>query len=171
MAVLCNEHARTSKSERAQALQQRQLRAYVMKLQSTVIWTSIAFAIAVLFAHCGGSGTTGGSTPTYTAPTAPPAPGQVPAGATIVNIPVSAVGKGSAAYGVNPLVVTMGTTVTWVNQDSMPHTATSDSGVWDSGTLTQGQTFSFVFSTPGTFPYHCSIHGVASMSGTIQVNQ
>ena len=139
-----------------------------MKAQSAVIWFALVFTTAVLFAHCGGSGTTG-SSPTYNSPAVPQA-GQVPAGATVVNIPLSAIGKGASAYGVNPLVVTMGTTVTWVNQDSMAHTATSDSGLWDSGMLIQGQSFSFVFHTPGTFPYHCTIHGVASMSGTIQVN-
>jgi len=86
-----------------------------------------------------------------------------------VNIPPNAMGMGPAAYGTNPLVIAVGTTVTWVNTDSIAHTATSDTGVWDSGVLNPGQNFSFTFSTPGTFPYHCTIHGAASMSGTIQV--
>ncbi len=59
--------------------------------------------------------------------------------------------------------------MTWVNNDTVPHTATSDTGVWDSGTLNPGQSFSFTFNDAGTFPYHCAIHGAASMSGTIVV--
>jgi plastocyanin len=89
--------------------------------------------------------------------------------AVTVAIPVGAMGQGPAAYGVNPLVVSMGTTVTWTNGDAIPHTATSDTGVWDSGILGPGQSFSFTFAQAGTFPYHCAIHGAASMSGTIVV--
>ena len=93
-----------------------------------------------------------------------------PAAATAsVSIPAGAQGQGPAAYGVNPLVVAMGTTVTWTNNDSIAHTTTSDTGVWDSGILAPGQSFSFTFASTGTFPYHCAIHGAASMSGTIVV--
>jgi plastocyanin len=89
--------------------------------------------------------------------------------AVTVAIPVGAMGRGPAAFGTNPLVIAMGTTVTWVNDDSIAHTATSDTGVWDSGILSPGQSFSFTFTSAGTFPYHCAIHGAASMSGTIVV--
>lgn len=119
-------------------------------------------AIAVMSA-CGNNTNT-------PAPANPAAPGtNPPASSVTVNIPVNAVGMGPAAYGVNPLVITPGTTVTWVNQASMLHSSTSDNGVWDSGVLSTGQNFSFRFNTPGTFPYHCSVHGAISMSGTIQV--
>jgi plastocyanin len=87
----------------------------------------------------------------------------------MVAIPAGAMGQGPAAYGVNPLVVSTGTTVMWMNNDAISHTATSDTGVWDSGILGPGQSFSFTFTQAGTFPYHCAIHGVASMSGTIVV--
>lgn len=76
---------------------------------------------------------------------------------------------GTAAYGTNPLVVSVGTTVTWTNNDSAPHTVSSTTGVFESGNLNQGQTFSFTFDQAGTFPYFCRIHGAASMSGVIQV--
>jgi plastocyanin len=99
---------------------------------------------------------------------ATPAAAVTPAGVT-VQIPANAAGQGAAAFGQNPLVVPVGTTVTWVNNDSVPHTATSDTGVWDSGTLAPGQSFSFTFNTPGTFSYFCMIHGRQSMSGVIQV--
>jgi plastocyanin len=61
-----------------------------------------------------------------------------------------------------------GDTVQWTNNSvSTPHTSTSDVGVWNSGTLSPGQSFSFPFNSAGTFPYHCAIH--TSMHGTIIV--
>ncbi|MGZ3707482.1 MAG: plastocyanin/azurin family copper-binding protein [Bdellovibrionota bacterium] len=92
------------------------------------------------------------------------------ANAVSVSIPSGAVGQGPAAYGQNPLVVASGTTVTWTNNDSVPHTATSDTGAFDSGSIPPGQSYSFTFSQAGDFPYHCSIHGAQSMSGMIRVS-
>ena len=113
-------------------------------------------------------GACGGNT-TPNSPTAmPQQPGQAAAHVT-VNIPMNAMGMGPAAFGVNPLIIAAGTTVTWVNQDIMPHTTTSDGGVCDSGLLQPGQSFSYPFSGAVNFPYHCQIHGAASMSGMIQV--
>lgn len=65
------------------------------------------------------------------------------------------------------LTVPVGTTVTWTNEDSVDHTSTSDTGVWNSGHLGTGQSFSFTFKRPGTFSYHCAIH--PDMKATIVV--
>lgn len=73
-------------------------------------------------------------------------------------------------FSFNPSQITLkvGTKVTWVNNDSVPHTITSDSGnLLDSAILSPGQSFSFVFSDVGTINYHCNIH--KSMKGTIVV--
>jgi plastocyanin len=56
------------------------------------------------------------------------------------------------------LSVPVGTTVTWTNNDMVAHTSTSDSGVWNSGTLAPGQSYSYTFTQAGSFPYHCMIH-------------
>ncbi len=65
--------------------------------------------------------------------------------------------------------VKVGSTVRWTNdQQGSPHTVTSDKkGLFDSGTLQPGSGYSFTFSSPGTFTYHCSIH--PSMKGTVVV--
>jgi len=65
------------------------------------------------------------------------------------------------------LTVASGTTVTWVNTDSVTHTSTSDASGWDSATLAPGQQFNFTFATSGTFHYHCAIH--PGMVGTVVV--
>ncbi|MGH9410633.1 MAG: plastocyanin/azurin family copper-binding protein [Vicinamibacterales bacterium] len=61
----------------------------------------------------------------------------------------------------------MGSTVTWTNTDSIPHTTTADGGQWNSGVIQPGAQFNFTFSSAGTFAYHCSIH--PNMVGTITV--
>lgn len=64
-------------------------------------------------------------------------------------------------FSFNPatLNIKTGTKVTWVNNDSVSHTVTSDSGsLLNSPTLSPGQSFSFTFNNAGTINYHCSIH-------------
>ena len=56
------------------------------------------------------------------------------------------------------ITISKGQTVTWTNMDSAPHTITSTTGVFDSGTLNQGQTFSYTFNNTGTFEYSCTVH-------------
>jgi plastocyanin len=63
--------------------------------------------------------------------------------------------------------VTAGTTVTWMNTDSVSHTSTSDASGWDSGIVRPGGQFSVPFQTAGTFKYHCAIH--PGMVGTVVV--
>jgi len=65
------------------------------------------------------------------------------------------------------VTVPVGTSVTWSNQDSAAHTTTSDTGVWGSGNLTTGASFSFTLKRAGTFHYHCMIH--PNMMGTVVV--
>jgi len=62
------------------------------------------------------------------------------------------------AYQVANIQVRAGTTVTWTNQDNVPHSITFKNGMKDSGLLSQGQSFSYTFNTPGTYQYYCSVH-------------
>ncbi len=61
-------------------------------------------------------------------------------------------------YSVNVLTVPVGTTVEWVNNDDQAHTVTDVEGLFDSGTMGQGDRFSFTFDTPGTYEYFCIPH-------------
>jgi plastocyanin len=71
-------------------------------------------------------------------------------------------------YSPNPVEVPAGGTVTWTNNDTVPHTATAeDRAVLQSGTLNPGDSFSQTFAEPGTFDYFCEFH--ANMKGTIVV--
>jgi plastocyanin len=73
----------------------------------------------------------------------------------------------TTAYAPNPVTVTVGTMVTWTNNDNIPHTSSADSGAWNSGNLGPGQSFTATMSSRGTFTYHCTIH--PGMVGTVNV--
>ena len=70
-------------------------------------------------------------------------------------------------FNPSTLTVTNGTTVIWINNDGIDHTVTAEGGLFNSGTLGNGQNFTYTFSIPGTYNYSCSIH--PSMRGTIIV--
>lgn len=78
-----------------------------------------------------------------------------------VNIEAGA-GSNPNSFGFNPsaITVTIGinNTVLWTNDDTVPHTVTSDNGTFSSGNLNPGDTFLFTFTEPGTYTYHCSYH-------------
>jgi plastocyanin len=65
------------------------------------------------------------------------------------------------------LTVTAGTTVTWDNEDDIPHTVASSTRVFRSKALDTSDKFSFTFATPGVYEYFCSLH--PHMTGTIVV--
>lgn len=73
-----------------------------------------------------------------------------------------------SAFSPSTITVSAGTTITWTNNDAMAHTVTSNSGIFDSGSIGSGSTWSRVFNQVGIFPYHCSIH--TFMTGSVTVN-
>jgi plastocyanin len=66
------------------------------------------------------------------------------------------------------ITVPKGTTVSFTNRDSTPHTATSkESGVFESGSIDTGKTDKVTLEKSGTFAYYCLFHPF--MKGTIVV--
>jgi plastocyanin len=76
---------------------------------------------------------------------------------------------GSNSYSPNPTEIKVGDTITWVNEDSAPHTATSRDGTFNSDILMGGDAFSFTFEREGEYPYYCDVH--PNMVGTVVVTQ
>jgi plastocyanin len=56
------------------------------------------------------------------------------------------------------MTVKSGATVTWTNMDQEPHTVVSSDGLFRSGAIDTGESFSFTFEKPGTYQYLCTIH-------------
>ena len=100
------------------------------------------------------------------------APAETPAGAaqdeeapTAAEVPVDI---RDFAYSPNLIEIAAGDTVTWTNQDEVPHTATGeDRDVLQSGTISPGASFSQVFPEAGEFAFFCEFH--PNMTGTVVV--
>jgi plastocyanin len=71
------------------------------------------------------------------------------------------------SFGPATLTVPVGTSVTWINRDDIPHTVVSTDGAFKSKVLDTDEKFSFTFSKAGTYPYFCSIH--PKMTGKVIV--
>jgi plastocyanin len=71
------------------------------------------------------------------------------------------------SFGPETLTVPVGTTVTWTNQDDIPHTVVSTDGVFKSKVRDTDEKFSYTFAKAGTYPYYCSVH--PKMTGKVVV--
>jgi plastocyanin len=74
-----------------------------------------------------------------------------------------------SAYGPDTLDILPGQTVKWTNVSERTHTVTSYKGLFDSGDVHGGESFSFTFNQVGTYSYHCTIH--PSIAGEIDVRR
>ncbi|MDD1684973.1 MAG: cupredoxin domain-containing protein [Methanoregula sp.] len=119
---------------------------------------SIVCAVVLVLA-CLAAGCSSSQTPAQPSPAIP-----VPAG------PADTITISNFAFSPATLTVKAGTTVTWTNEDSAPHTVVSDANApvpFTSPSLATGSSFPFTFTQAGTYSYHCSIH--PSMKGTVVV--
>jgi plastocyanin len=68
-----------------------------------------------------------------------------------------------------PSIITVepGTTVTWIQNSSMPHTVTGQADRMQSKTMSKGQSYTYTFDKAGSFDYSCDFH--PSMKGTVVV--
>jgi plastocyanin len=109
----------------------------------------------VVVAACGGKS---GSPNAPTPPTPTPPGGGGTGSAVSISMPMGATNLSTTAYVPNPVNVSVGSTVTWVNNDSDFHTASANNNVFDSGSMAPGARFSHTFAAAGSFPYRCVIH-------------
>jgi plastocyanin len=71
-------------------------------------------------------------------------------------------------YFPRDLTIDAGSTVTWTNSDNVPHTATEDDKVWDTGVIDKDDDASLSFDTPGEFKYYCTIHPSMKVKLTVR---
>ncbi len=72
------------------------------------------------------------------------------------------------AFNPSSITVAVNTTITWTNKDAVAHTVTSNTGLFESGNLNSGATYSHKFTAAGSYSYKCSIH--PSMTATVTVH-
>jgi plastocyanin len=99
---------------------------------------------------------------TVPAETITPAESTAPAPSSTMTVDIS-----NHAFNPAQLNVAPGTTVTFVNNDTEPHTATADNGLFDTGVLQPGYSFDVFLDGSGTVTYHCELH--PDMQGSIVV--
>ncbi len=88
------------------------------------------------------------------------APGTQPTAPATIEVTIE-----GFAFKPAEISIPAGSTVTWYNKDSAPHTVTARDNSFDSGRLSQNDTFSYTFEQGGTFEYYCTIH--PSMEGKV----
>ena len=111
---------------------------------------------SAVLAACGSQG----SGPATAPPSASPATSAATSGSAVVKAI-------NFAFQPQALTVKVGSAVMFQNGDTATHTFTANGGAFDSGRVSPGQSFSFTFSSTGSFPFHCQIR--PSMTGTITV--
>jgi nitrite reductase (NO-forming) len=108
-----------------------------------------------IFQVAGGSTTT----TTTTSSTAP--------GVTVYITPNAATTAPGYSPDIITVVIGMNATVTWVNNDTIPHTVTARDGSFNSEELDPGKSWSWTFTLPGTYYYYCAYH--TDMTGEVIV--
>jgi plastocyanin len=78
--------------------------------------------------------------------------------AVTANAEAGAVKIGNFTFSPATLAVAPGTTVTWTNEDDIPHTIVAKNKVFRSKTLDTDDKFTFTFAAPGEYDYFCSLH-------------
>lgn len=72
------------------------------------------------------------------------------------------------AFTPKDIQIKAGDSITWINEDSMRHSATDLDGAFDTGLLSQGQEATMTFGGAGKFEYRCTPH--ANMRGSITIS-
>ena len=105
----------------------------------------------------------------YSPQTTQTATGAAPAAVGVSIVNGAATNTSARGFAPDEITVVLGvnSTVTWTNNDSSPHTVTANDGSFQSGNLAPGQSYTFTFTTPGTYEYHCTYH--PWMVGTVVV--
>ena len=115
-----------------------------------------------------GAGSSSGGTSTETTAAVSPSSGAVAPTAGAATAGDQAVTIKNFAFAPQALKITVGTKVTWTNQDSFAHNVTSaDKSFVSDPKMGGGATYSYTFATPGSYTYICTIHSY--MTGTVTV--
>jgi plastocyanin len=150
-------------------LMKRLLYIILLSAMAVLVFATMAGAQSILD---GTVGTNQGAAQPSAVPAETTAPAQTttPAGTT-APAPNSTMTVDISNHAFNPaqLNVAPGTTVTFVNNDTEPHTATADNGLFDTGVLQPGSSFDVFLDGSGTVTYHCELH--PDMQGSIVVGQ
>lgn len=133
-----------------------------------IVLTATA-ALALAAAGCGSSNSSSSSS-TSSGSSTPQQVTQTQPSSSVGAGPGVKVKMQNIAFNPTSVTVKVGQTVTWVNDDSVTHNVTAQSGAaFKSKNFGQGGTYSFKATKPGTIKYVCTIH--PGMDGTLIVTK
>lgn len=100
-------------------------------------------------------------------PTPTPTPRPTPTPTPHPKVTITIITKKNGTFAFSPATISVApdTLVIWVNATQAPHTVTGSS--FGSGTINPGGSYSFTFTSAGTYAYHCSFHPY--MTGKVNV--
>ena len=132
---------------------------------------ALSLVLSLALAGCGSSA----SSSSRSAPSASPsatssgAPSTTAAATGATAPHATSVAISSYAFHPTTITVATGAKITFTNHDQTAHTATStQSGIFDTGTLAPGATKSVTFTKPGTYTYYCQFHAFMKATVTVQ---
>jgi len=91
------------------------------------------------------------------------------ASASAADLKIVSVHMRQQSFVPEKLVAKSGSTISWTNDDTVPHSVTADDGRFDSGPLLPGQSFKWMAGSAGKVAYHCIYH--PSMTATLTVRE
>jgi plastocyanin len=131
-----------------------------------IVWLVVVALVVVLgiYWYMPSSNTYQNQAPVVNNPVTPPTESLPAATTSSTEISIS-----NYKFAPSPLIVKAGTKVVWTNNDTVPHTITSDQGsVLNSPRLAPGEKFSFTFTAAGIYDYHCAVHPMMKASVMVQ---
>jgi len=129
-------------------------------------------------AACGGTATPSPSSSAASGPSTAPSVAASTGGSAAAAACTTAPAGGTAkvtvtikdfSFSPEPVQAKVGDVIAWTNSDTAPHSATLDNGACDTKPIDVGATAMLVFTAPGTYTYHCSVHPTQMKGYTIQV--
>jgi plastocyanin len=126
------------------------------QLLRTLSLVAVIGVAAVAGASCGGGAnnpTTSASNTARNGTSSNAVGGNAPAGAESAQIEMS-----DDVFKPAQLTVPVGTKVTWINRGTKAHTVVGNDKLFDSGLVDVNGQFSYTYTSPGSYPYHCAPH-------------
>lgn len=127
------------------------------RLLRTLSLVAVAGVAGALGAACGGGGAN--STALSVSNAAPNgAPSNAAGGAASAAAELAQIEMSDDVFKPAQLTVPVGTKVTWVNRGTKAHTVVGNDKLFDSGLVDVNGQFSYTYTAPGNYPYHCAPH-------------
>jgi plastocyanin len=126
------------------------------RLLRTLSLVAVVAVVGVVGASCGGG--TNNPTPSASNTAAKSTPSSTAGGNATAGVESAQIEMSDDVFKPAQLTVPVGTKVTWINRGTKAHTVVGGDKLFDSGLVDVNGQFSYTYTSPGTYPYHCAPH-------------